>query len=44
MSRTNDGYKPAPIPNVGTKGYQPLCVPKTLNPTVMVMKSAQDGT
>ena len=21
-----------------------LCVPKTLNPTVMVMKSAQDGT
>jgi len=24
--------------------YQRLCVPKTLNPTVMVMKSAQDGT
>jgi ParB-like chromosome segregation protein Spo0J len=23
---------------------QGLCVPKTLNPTVMVMKSAQDGT
>jgi len=21
-----------------------LCVPKTLNPSVMVMKSAQDGT
>ena len=23
--------------------YQPLCVPKTLNPTIVVMKSAQDG-
>ncbi|SHG15376.1 hypothetical protein SAMN05443248_0476 [Bradyrhizobium erythrophlei] len=25
-------------------GLTLVCVPKTLNPTVMVMKSAQDGT
>ena len=23
---------------------RPVCVPKTLNPTIVVMKSAQDGT
>ncbi len=23
--------------------FNPLCVPKTLNPTIVVMKSAQDG-
>jgi hypothetical protein len=32
MSKTNDGYKPAPTPNVATKGYQPSSVHQPLNP------------
>jgi len=32
MSRTNDGYKPTPSSNVGTKGYQPSSIHQPLNP------------
>jgi hypothetical protein len=32
MSKTNDGYKPAPLPNTVTKGYQPSSVHQPLNP------------
>lgn len=32
MSRTNDGYKPAPPSNTGTKGYQPSSVHTPPNP------------
>jgi hypothetical protein len=32
MSRTNDGYKPTPLPDTTTKGYQPSSVHAPLNP------------
>ncbi len=28
---------------IGCYTISPLCVPKTLNPTIVVMKSAKDG-
>jgi hypothetical protein len=32
MSRTNDGYKPTPLPDATTKAYQPSSVHTPLNP------------
>ena len=32
MSRTNDGYKPAPPSNIANKGYQPSAIHQPLNP------------
>lgn len=32
MTRTNDGYRPTPLPDTTTKGYQPSSVHTPLNP------------
>lgn len=32
MPRTNDGYKPTPLPDTTPRGYQPIAIHQPLNP------------
>jgi hypothetical protein len=41
--RAKSVLRPRPLIFLGPQYLWGVCVPKTLNPTIVVMKSAQDG-